>query len=390
MNRILLAAFAACLLLCPVHGLQEAEKKMMISDFEGDSSEWSGLTLGEGGVNPDGDSKIAVTKEAASVKSGKGALSYSYDITPKIVRVLALQKPLDLTGMKSLRLWVKCSEATSVIIGLGDSSGASYQTNVHCPAGAWQEVAVNLDELTVDEPGKDPDGKLDLDQIGSITVFDIAGFIAMFLPDIKGSRTMMLDDIGFSSKPVAATTGAMQVTRVVPVHLVDTFESPVIRWIPISLEFSDAPKFNLFDAPVALDKDVPSGGGKQSLKFSYPRKGKKVHGVMRSLDKVDLSKAVTLDLSMKASHDGSFFVSIEEKDGSRYNLKIDLLLGDWKSFSWKLSDFTLADDTQDENGKLDPDQIKQVSIADATQLLGSSEADQVHLWVDQVLFVLSQ
>src|SRR5262245_45897107 len=391
MNKLILTMmFSSLLLGGSLHGLQEAEKKMPISDFEGDAVEWTGLTLGEGGVNPDGDSKIAITHEKASVKSGKGSLSYTYEITPKIIRVLALQRPMDLTGMKSLHLWVKCSQATSIIVGLAEASGASYQANAHCPAGAWQEVAVNLDELTVDEPAKDPNGKLDLDQIASITILDIAGFVAMFLPDVKGSRTMMLDDIGFSSKPVAATTGPAQVTRVVPIHLVDNFETSVIRWIPLSLEFADAPKFALFDAPVAVDKDVPPGGGKQSLKFSYPRKGKKAHGIMRNLEKVDLSKATTLDLALKASHDGTFYVSIEEKDGSRYNMKVDLLLGDWKSFSCKLSDFTLAEDTQDENGKLDPDQIKQITIADATQLLGSNEADQVHLWVDQVFFVLSQ
>lgn len=389
MNKTLLAALGVCLLLCPTDARQDAEKSMMISDFEGDTVEWSGLTLGEGGVNPDGDSKIAITREAASVKSGKGALSYSYDITPKIIRVLALQRPIDLTGMKSLHLWVKCSQATSVIVGLAEASGASYQANAHCSAGAWQEISVNLDELTADEPGKDPNGKLDLDQIGSITIFDIAGFVATFLPDLKGSRTMALDDIRFSSKPVVSTTGPAQVTRVVPIHMVDNFETSLIRWIPISLEFADAPKFALFDAPVTVDKDVPPGGGKQSLKFSYPRKGKKVHGVMRNLEKVNLGKPATLDLAVKCSHDGTFFVSLEEKDGSRYNKKVDLLLGDWKSFSWPLSEFTLADDSQDENGKLDPDQIKQISIADATQLLGSNEADQVHLWIDQVLFVLS-
>lgn len=389
MNKMLLAAMGACLLLSPTYGLQDPEKKMVISDFEGDAVEWSGLTLGEAGVNPDGDSKIAITREAASVKVGKGALSWSYDITPKIVRVLALQKPMDLSGMKSMHLWVKCSRATSVIIGLGDPSGASYQANAHCPAGAWQEIAVNLDELTVDEPAKDPNGKLDLDQVNSITILDIGGFIAMFLPDVKGSRTMMVDDIGFSSKPVATTTGAAQVTRVVPIHLVDNFESSVIRWMPISLELSETPKFALFEAPLAVDKDVPPGGGKQSLKLSYPRKGKKIHGIMRNLEKVDLSKATTLDLAIKCSHDGTFFVAIEEKDGSRYNMKVDLLLGDWKSFSWPLSAFTLADDSQDENGKLDPDQIKQITIADATLLLGGGEADQVHLWLDQVLFVLS-
>jgi len=390
MNKLTLATIGACLLLCPAYGRQDAEKKVSISDFEGDTVEWSGMTLGEGGVNPDNDSKFAITHEAASVKSGKGALSYSYEVTPKLVRVLALQRPIDLTGMKSLHLWVKCSHATSVIVGLAEASGASYQANAHCPAGTWQEIAVNLDELTADEPAKDPNGKLDLDQVGAITILDVAGFVALFLPDLKGARTMMLDDIGFSSKPVAATTGPAQVTRVVPIHMVDNFETSVIRWMPLSLEFADSPKFNLFDAPVAVDKDVPTGGGKQSLKFSYPRKGKKVHGVMRSLEKVDLSKATTLDLAVKCSHDGTFFVAIEEKDGSRYNMKIDLLLGDWKSFSWPLTEFKIADDSQDDNGKLDPEQIKQITIADATLLLGGGEADQVHLWVDQVLFVLSQ
>jgi hypothetical protein len=390
MNSLFPAALLASLIFGgALHGLQDVEKRILISDFEGDTAEWSGLTLGVAGVNPDNDSKIAITHEAASVKSGKGALSYSYEITPKIIRVLALRRPMDLTGMKSLHLWVKCSHATSVIIGLGEASGASYQANAHCPAGAWQEIAVNLDELTVDDRAKDPNGKLDLDQIGSITIFDIAGFAAMFLPDIKGPRTMVLDDISFSSKPVAATTGPAQVTRVVPIYLVDNFESSVIRWIPISLEVLDAPKFSLFDAPVAVDKDVPPGGGKQSLKFSYPRKAKKFHGIMRNLEKVDLSKATTLDLSLKSSHDGTFLVTLEEKDGSRYNKKVDLLLGDWKSFSWPLSEFTLAEDSQDENGKLDADQIKQITISDVTTLLGAGEADQVHLWVDQVLFVLS-
>jgi hypothetical protein len=388
MNRIM--TVAALLLMSPLLPAQDAEKKMVLADFEGDLGEWTAMQLGEGGVGPDADSKIAVTHDAADVKAGKGALSYAFDITPKTIRVLALQRPLDLTGMKSLRLWVKCSHATAVVIGLTEAGGASYQASAHCAAGAWQEVAVNLDEFTLDDPAKDGNGKLDLDQVGSFTIFDIGGFVATFLPDLKGPRTMKLDDVAFSSRPVVQTTGAAQVTRVVPIHLVDNFETPVVRWIPISLELAEPPRFNLFDGQVAVDKDVPEGGGKQSLKFSYPRKGAKIFGMLRNLDKVDLSKAVGLDLSIKASHDGKVVVSIEEKDGSRYNQQLDLFLGDWKSCSWKLSDFTLADDSQDENGKLDTEQIKHVAVADITTLLGGGEADQSHLWLDQVIFVLGQ
>jgi len=390
MTRLVLRALGVALLGATIlHARQDPEKKMSIADFEGELGEWTAMKMGEAGVGPDSDSKLAITHEAPFVKSGKGALSYTYDITPKTVRVLALQKPMDLTGMKSLRLWVKCSKATAVVIGLTEASGASYQAVAHCPAGAWQEVAMNLSELTLDDPAKDANGKLDLDQIGSLTIFDIGGFLALFLPDMKGTRTMTLDDVSFSSTPVALTTGATQVTKIVPIHLVDNFESPVIRWLPIAVDFTEGPKFSLFEAGVAVDKDVPEGGGKQSLKFSHPRKGKKIHGILRNLEKVDLGKAVSLDLSVKASHDGTYFVAIEEKGGARYNKKIDLLLGDWKTYTWKLSDFTLAEDSRDDNGKLDPDQIKQLTIADVTALMGGDEAEQVHLWVDNIVFTLS-
>lgn len=371
-----------------LHG-QDAEKKVILDDFEGDQAAWSGLALSDSGVNPDGDAKIAIVKTDGAAKVGKGALSYTYDVVPKTVRVLALQKPVDLSGMKSMKLWVKCTHSTAVIIGLNETGGATYQAAAHCPAGAWQEISVNLDELTLEDPAKDTNGKLDLDQIASVTVLDVSSFLVNFLPDIKGTRTLWLDDIGFSSKAVTPSTGAAQVTKIVPIHLVDNFETPVIRWIPLSLELAETPRFNIFDGAVRVDKDVPPGCGAQSLKFSYPRKGKKFHGIMRNLDKIDLAKAATLDLWMKSSHDGTYYVTIEEKDGSRYNRKVDLLLGDWKFFSWKLGDFTLADDSQDENGKLDPDQIKQVTIVDVTTMAGGGEAAEAHLWIDQVLFVLN-
>jgi hypothetical protein len=367
---------------------QEAEKKISLDDFEADSTEWSALKLDTTGVNPDADAKVAITKEAGAAKSGKGALAYTYGIAPGVVSVLALQRPIDLTGMKSMRLWVKCSRTTAVIIGLGEASGASYQAAAHCTGGVWQEIAVNLDELTVDEPAKDPNGKIDLDQIGSVTVFDIGGFLATFLPDLKGSRSMAVDDASFSSKAVTASTGPAQVTRVVPIHLVDNFETSVIRWIPISVDFSDGPKFNLFDAAVAVDKEVPEGGGKQSLKFSYPRKGQKIHAVMRNLEKVDLGKAAGIDLALKSSHDGTFIVAIEEKDGSRYNRTVELHAGDWKKLSLSLTEFTKADDTQDENDRLDASQIKQVSLADISTLSGGTEANENHLWIDEVFLVL--
>src|SRR6185295_12580708 len=135
------------------------------------------------------------------------------------------------------------------------TGGGTYQAAAHCTAGAWQELSVNLDELTPEDPAKDANGKLDLDQIASVTVLDVSSFLVNFLPNLKGTRTLWLDDVGFSSKAVTPSTGATQVTKVVPIFLVDNFETPVVRWIPLSLELAETPRFNVFDGEVKVDKD---------------------------------------------------------------------------------------------------------------------------------------
>ena len=367
--------------------LLQDEKTVKIDDFEGELSGWSLLKLDAGAVEEDGESKIAVAKEGA--KTGKGCLAYTHEVTPGVIRLLGRQGGLDLSGMKSLRFWIKSSHATAVVVSIAEGNGASYQAPFSVAAGAWQEVVLNLDELAPDEPGKDDNGKLDLDQVASVHLFDFAGFLATLVPEAKGGRTLWLDDVRFSSKPVALTTGFTSATKVVPIHLVDNFESPVIRWSPLSVEFGDALKINLYDAPVAIDSLAPPGGGKQALKFSYPRKPAKAHAILRAVEKIKLDQAASLELWLRTSHDGTYIVNLEEKDGSRYDKTVELKAADgWTSFAAAFGEFALANDSQDENGRLDGAEIKQVLVADATALLGGPAADEVRLWIDEVRFIL--
>ena len=367
-----------------------AAQDVKIDDFEAEPAGWSLLRLEGASVEADTDSKIKVVHEAAQVKAGKGALAFTYEVRPGVIHILALQRELGLKGMKAVRFWARSSAATALVLSLTEQNGASYQCAFSVAAGAWQEVAVNLDEFTIDDPSKDDNGRLDAEQIVSLHLFDFAGFLATLVPDIKGPRTVGLDDLSFSAKAVAVTTGTVAVTKVVPVHLLDSFESPLIRWSPLSVEFGDALKINLYDAPLAVDATAPAGGGKQSLKFTYPRRPAKVHGIMRNTEKLDLGKATALELWLKASVDGTYIVNLEEKDGSRYDKTLELKAADgWVSISLALTDFTLANDSPDENGKLDASQIKQVLVADATSLLGGAEAPSVSLWIDEVRFLLA-
>ena len=358
-----------------------------VDAFEGELSGWTAFKLDAGAVDADLESKIEIAQEGA--KAGKGALAFTYDVSPGVIRVLARQGPFELGGMKSLRFWVKCSAATALVVSLTESNGAGYQAPFSVSAGTWQEVVLNFDEFTADDPAKDPNGKLDVDDVASLSLFDFAGFLALLVPETKGRRTIGVDDLRFSPAAAPLTTGVTSVTRVVPAHLIDSFESPVIRWAPLSVEFGDALKINLFDAALAIDSLAPPGGGRQALRFSYPRKPAKVHGILRSTEKLDLSKAGSLELWLRTSHDGSYLVNLEEKDGSRYDKVVELRAADgWTSFAATWGDFKLADDSQDENGRLDPSELKQVLVADATSLFGGPPVDEVRLWIDEVRFLL--
>jgi hypothetical protein len=390
----IVAASFLTLLLTVAAGtpLQDGVKKL--DDFEGELTGWSAIKMVENvGLAPDESSKVAITHDAQHVKQGRGALAYTYEIGPDAFRALSIQRPKDFTGMASLHFWVKCTSATAIMVGLNETGGAAFQASVYCPSGSWQEVALNIDELTLDDPKKKPEGKLDLDAVESFYLLDLGGFLVRMLPEIKGTRILWLDDVSFSSKPAPRTTGPAKSSSGAPIHLVDNFESPLIRWMPVSFEMAETPRINIFDTPLSADAEAPAGGGKQSLKATYTRQAAKACGLIRNLEKVDLKKAKGLELSLKTSQDGTYLVNIEEKSGEKYQQVVQLKAADgWKSLSWPLTAFTMAQDSKHDNDKLDADQIKEISIADLTTLFAGGAGAGVEniLRIDEVRFTLGE
>lgn len=375
----MIAIALALLALSPVEGAQD----LGIGDFEDGVEGWALYQVEGGNFGEDSDSRLAVSREPARVKTGKGSLSYVHEVVPGTLRLLAYTRELDLKGMKALRFSVRSSAATSVVVSLAERGGASWQCAVSVRADVWETVSVNLDEFAVDEPGKDDNGKLDLDAVTGLHVFDIAGFLSTLLPGLKGVRTLNLDDVAFAAESAPFTTGATP-----PAYVIDTFESSLVRWAPLSVTFGDSIQLGLFDAPLTIDAGAPEGGGKQSLKFTAPRPAGKVHGVLRGVEKLDLAKAKGLELWVKTSADGTYLVNLEEKDGSRYDHVVTLAAAEgWKKLTLAWADFKLADDSRDENG-LDAAELKQIVVADATSLLGGSPGDDAVLRIDEVRFLL--
>lgn len=343
----------------------------LIDDFEhGLNPEWVTLKVtADKGLQLETESRIAVTQEAAQVKSGQGTLSYFYEVAPKTVRGVALPREMDLTGMKSVHFWAKCSTSTALLFALDQKNGSSYQTAFYCPAGEWQEVTLNLDELVVDDVTKDMAGGLQLNQVKGLHFGDLATLFVNFVLGLEGQRVLWLDDISFSPRSAPFTTGFARGSNAAS-FIVDNFASPVIRWAPVTINTGNGGGIALFDAPLQIE---PAPGDKPgALRFNYKREPNRLHALLRSLDKIYVGTPTQLNLRLNTATDGTFMVILEENGGARYEQLLQIRAAEnWKSLVLPLGNFTLAGDSKDDNNKLDPNQIKTVSVVDITPLLPS-------------------
>lgn len=389
MNRSLMTGAVTLALAASLASRAQAQN-VTLDDFEGELKDWSALKVdAKTGVVPDPDSRVVVTNDAAQVKAGHAALSYSYDITPGVPRGLSVTRELNIGTIKSLHGWIKSSVTTLITLGISEKTGGTYQTAIYCPADTWQEVAINLDEFVLDNSRVDPNGRFDASQFHSLLVGDIASRLVGDLPLLAGSRTVCLDDFSFSPQPVPMTAGGVR-SATAGTYYVDNFETPLIRWMPASIVVKPAPgmpRVQAFDAPLAID-GANVGGGKGALKFSYVRSGSAMHAILRNLTNVDLRGATHLLLKLRTSSESAYLISLTEQDGSRYQQLISLKPGDkWKEFVFSLPAFILSDGSRDENSRLDAGQIRELTIADALPVEEGAAQDAT-LWVDDVRFAL--
>jgi hypothetical protein len=102
----------------------------------------------------------------------------------------------------------------------------------------------------------------------------------------------------------------------------------------------------------------------------------------------DLSHADRLRLNLSMSQKSLILIQLKEKDGSEYTTTImpENSVG-WQNMDVALSDFTLGNDSKDENNALDPAQIKEMAILDGSGFAGQPAGD-VTMDLDAVRFTL--
>ncbi len=357
-----------------------------VDDFEGPLAGWSALKVAEGSpLAVDDSAKLEVTADPKGVHGGKGGLLYAYEVQQKTFRILNLPHEADLSQMKALRFWVKTGVTTPILIAVAEKSGANYNTTALCAADTWQQIHVNMDELSPSGDPIDPNGKLDLAEVTSIQISDLAHMLVNFQQDLQGRRHLWLDDLTFESSPAPLGQGP-RVTAGKAGYVADSFENGVVRWSPISIQLEDPPKIAFFDSSAVTDAVAAPEGGKLGLKWTYNRAAFRLTGIMRDVEALPLTPTRGVGIWLKTEKDGTFLLTLEEKDGSRYQTMLQLSAADgWKEHTPSLTMFTLADDSKDENNQVDGAQIKQLGVIDLSALLGLANGENT-LRIDEVRF----
>jgi len=402
--RFAVAGLLVALALVPLSGgipaalAQESPRSAF--DFEDGPQGFSTLLVKAGQFGMDVEGSLTVAKDL--VHGGKGALTYTYKPEKETFRALIANTRLP-SGTQSLAFWIRSNTRTQLILTLREEDDTAYEFPFYVPAHEWTEVKANLNEFRLGSGGSDDNGKLDVAQVHMISILDIAN-ILVALPagpiavDLTSQRQLWLDDVSLAKERAPQAMGEVTVAGQ-KAFLVNNYETGVVDVVAAKVTLANnSPTFDVFPESVSF-KAIPEaagpGGNKtpleaggKGLRIAYKRGVQEVFAFSRSVETADLRSADRLRLTMNMSQKSLLIVQLKEKDDSEYQYVIqpDNSVG-WQNLDLALSSFTLGDNGKDENNHLDPDQIKEVTLLDASAFAGVPAAD-VTLDLDAIYFTL--
>lgn len=180
--------------------------------------------------------------------------------------------------------------------------------------------------------------------------------------------------------PQAAPTQAAE--RIVKV---DDFEGAAMNWMALRWR-QDADDFGPdMEAKVGVtDKANQVKTGKGSLYYIYNVVPKNVN-VLATMRPLALEGMRSLRFRLKCDTASLIALALREEGGARYQTTFYCPAGQWQQVAFDLSEFTLADDSPDPNGRLDLDQLQGMFLADVSgyliEMLGGQQGARV-LWLD--------
>ncbi len=348
-----------------------------IFDFEDGRTIFS--TLGD-------DAKLSLDTNNINVKAGRASLRFDYVIAPnKMDLLLKTGQPGEASRLKTFRFWAKSDYATNLVMVLQEQDSGRWMSTFHLPKNVWQRVELSVDdfELTsnVDDP-KDNNGKLDMDLVSAAALADYKQiFAATDNEEMKkilgikaGPHTFWLDDFEASKEPLPkAPEDPLGAT------MLDDFVHPQLNWTMLGdmlLKRVTEEQMKQVGRPVSVIG--------QGLQAEYRQQVGGIVGLTKMLQPGLLKDMVALRFAVATEQAMTLLIQLEETSGGKYNTTIELP-ADNKPGEVRLVPmlFEVAQDSKDNNKRLDLEQVKQILFVDATGLLGGAVNDNA-LWISKL------
>ncbi len=345
--------------------------------------QWSFDAEVGGWQSADPATQPTITTDANVIRGEEGGGVLEYEYTPAMGVFSGIVAPVEtgLDGARSLHYWLSTTDYALLANVLTEIDGSEYVTMICSLPGAWQEVALDLAEFELGENSSDENGQLDADQVQGIAVADITGFLAQaalnetfLVPPDLNPRIMWLDEFAVSTESFGLRWQEFEVNGKPAVRL-DSFEQSPLRW------------FLLAGKGIEVDYDQDHvADGEFSLRIAYDLPPGKLVGAMTGMSGAPLTGVERLSLSVMSEVPTTLLVQLKERDGSEYRtIRGITATDDLQRLHFGLEELELGDDSQDENGRLDLDQVREFVLADVS-LMTETPVLVNTLWIDDIVF----
>ena len=354
----------------------------VVSVAQAPVAEWSFDEDVAGWDVADPTSQIVSTTDAnVTREDGNGVLELSFTPDTATICAIVCATPAGLTDAKSLQFFARTTDQTVIMVALVEADGSSYNTGFTSLADRWQEVSLDLGEFNLGDDSADENGQLDPGQVNAIMVADAVTMFALLAekipfiiaPDMS-PRMLWIDDFSIDDQGVDLRWKAFEADGEKGIQ-VDSFESAPLQWMVLAGKGIEA----------AYDDELKAEG-EFSMRVAYDLPPNKAFAMLTSLAGIPLAGVTGLRMSLLSETETTLLLEIEEFDESKYQAMVPLTAGDdFDIVELALAEFTLGDDSQDENGQLDVTQVKQILIGDISALAQAPVALNT-LWLDDIVF----
>ena len=331
---------------------------LKVWDFEQGMGEWQSM---------DSSAEVTLAVGAGVAAEGSGALVLSYPRAATAQDLGTRGMPGSLMASMGgplpgqvgcLEFSAKATGLTPLVVGVGEEDGSRYEAMVTITPGTWQTVKVYLADMRPSENSEDENGALDPGQVANLAFVDASVFLALLsgqdlgapitLPKPPtGRNELFLDNVKLTDEVREGDYGPLQ-----------DGASPLLRAMPI------------FGADAVIEQEAEGLDGGPCWHFRTQLQDKEVVAAMWPAPPGYFTDAIGVDVQLRCEEAVTMILQVKEADGSEYDLAVPVEAGTTLNEKPLWSDFHLSDNSVDENGQLDRDQIVHVLLGDATGFVG--------------------